>query len=193
MISARNLTLSFGEKQVLRGLNLTLPDRGITALLGPSGSGKTTLARILSGLQLPESGTVTGVRRVSFLFQEDRLLPWLTALENVAAPLRGVDARDRAARMLRQVELGEELDALPETLSGGMRRRVALARALCYPAELLLLDEPFRGLDEALQERLYPLLRQEGASRSVLLITHSRTDAQALADQIVDFSALNQN
>ena len=181
MIELRRATVRYGDKTVLEDFSFSLPDSGVTCLLGPSGCGKTTLARVLAGLTVPESGTLTGVSpgQTAFVFQEDRLLPWLTARENVAAVLPKA-RRGEADRFLAAFELSEATDLRPGELSGGMQRRVALARGFAYGGSLLILDEPFKGLDQDLVRRLYPLVRQAAATKPVLLITHQPQEAEAL-------------
>lgn len=186
MIELDRITVRFGEKCVLQDFSLQLPERGVLCLSGPSGCGKTTLARVLCFLQKPDSGAVRGLEpgQTAMLFQEDRLIPWLSVQKN----LELVMPSDRAREMLQAVELTQEAKALPGTLSGGMRRRVALARALGYEARLLILDEPFKGLDAALKERLYPRIRAAAAQRSVLLISHEAEEIRALADAVLRLS-----
>ena len=147
MIEARDLTVTYDGRAVLRDVTLTVPDGGHIALMGPSGCGKTTLLRVLAGLQAPDSGTVrVEPGRMACVFQEPRLLPWRTAAENVNAVLS-----DRAQTMpqaliwLERLELADARDQYPTALSGGMQQRVAIARALAYDAPVLLLDEPFQG------------------------------------------------
>ncbi len=118
------------------------------------------------------------------LFQEDRLLPWLSAARNVSA----VCPMAEALRQLEAVGLAAAADAMPDELSGGMRRRVALARALAYPARLLILDEPFNGVDAATKQTLYPLIRAQAKSRPVLLITHHADEIAALANRVITLS-----
>ena len=160
MIEARDLTVTYDGRTVLRDVTLTVPDGGHIALMGPSGCGKTTLLRVLAGLQAPDSGTVrVEPGRMACVFQEPRLLPWRTAAENVNAVLS-----DRAQTMpqaliwLERLELADARDQYPAALSGGMQQRVAIARALAYDAPVLLLDEPFRGLDAALRARVTALI-----------------------------------
>ena len=170
MIWIEKLSFSFGNKTVFEGLSLVFPD-GICCLEGISGFGKTTLLRLVAGLLQPSRGTISGVPgRVSFMFQEDRLLPWLTAGENVAAVLPRGRAGE-AARWLREVELEDERGALPENLSGGQRRRVALARALAFGGDLLIMDEPLEGLDPGLSARMAALVK--GSVRNVIVTSHS--------------------
>lgn len=186
MIELHEVTISYGEKTVLRDFSLALPESGIVCLSGPSGCGKTTLARVLAGLEIPEHGQITGLRpgEAALLFQEDRLLPWLSAARNVAA----VCSADAAREWLRAVGLDAEADAIPASLSGGMRRRVALARALAYNSRLLLLDEPFTGIDADTKRALYPLIEHAAQSKPVVLITHHKDELEALGGRILRLS-----
>ncbi len=183
MIELRDVTLHFGEKRVLDRFSLTLPETGVVCLSGPSGCGKTTLARILAHLETPECGTIEGLQagETAMLFQEDRLLPWLSVMDNLTA----VCPRETAAKLLNSVGLASEADAKPSDLSGGMRRRVALARALALDSRVLILDEPFNGVDEATKSALYPLIRKHAKSKLVLLITHHSEEIEALADRVL--------
>lgn len=146
MIRVEHLTVRYGDKTALQDVNLTIPLEGITALVGPSGCGKTTLLRVLGGLLTPQQGQVTGLkpRDAAFLFQENRLLPWRTVRQHLTdvAP-RHPDTQPEA--WLNLVELEGEGGAYPAALSGGMARRLALARCLALERPVLLLDEPFTG------------------------------------------------
>lgn len=183
MIEARDLTVTYDGRAVLRDVTLTVPDGGHIALMGPSGCGKTTLLRVLAGLQAPDSGTVRVEEpgRMACVFQEPRLLPWRTAAENVNAVLS-----DRAQTMpqaliwLERLELADARDQYPAALSGGMQQRVAIARALAYDAPVLLLDEPFRGLDAALRARVTALIADAAKDKTLVLATHDAADAAAL-------------
>ncbi|EFL52432.1 ABC transporter related protein [Solidesulfovibrio fructosivorans JJ]] len=184
-------------REVLSGLDLTLEPGEILAILGPSGIGKSTLLRLAAGLDRPNRGTVTlAARRLGFVFQEPRLLPWRTALENVALPLlaQGIpprSARERAAAMLARLELAAFAGAYPDMLSGGMRQRVSLARAFVVEPELLLLDEPFTGLDpelrRAIRRTLETLLAASGAA--ALHVTHDIEDIPAATRRILRLTA----
>lgn len=181
MISAEHITVCFGEKRILEDFSLKLPAKGITALSGPSGCGKTTLLRVLAGLQQPASGRVQVPRPAVMLFQEDRLLPWRTAGEHIADVL----PKERQGEMeayLALAELEEEGDRYPAALSGGMRRRLALARALACGGGLFLLDEPFTGVDEARAGRIMARVRALGTP--VLLSSHE-PGVLAMADRTV--------
>lgn len=169
-IEAKNLTVRFGERTVLNDFMLTIPAAGLTYLAGPSGVGKTTLLRVLAGLLIPETGTVTLPGRPVMLFQEDRLFPGVPALAQVEAVLPRA-RRGEAPELLDLVELTGARDKRPGELSGGMARRLALGRALAVEGEVLLLDEPFAGVD--LETALRILDRLRGLGKPVLLTGHT--------------------
>jgi len=161
VIKLQDLTLRYGDKLVLDHFSLEIPDQGLTAFSGPSGCGKTTLLRVMAGLSSPEHGSVSGVdpARTAFLFQEDRLLPWRTAAQHITDVLpkgRGGEAE----RWLAFGELEGEGSAYPAALSGGMARRLALARCAALGGDLLLLDEPFAGVDAERAARILERLRE---------------------------------
>ena len=167
-------------RPVLENLSLDLREDGVVCLAGPSGCGKTTLLRLLAGLVVPQAGTITGIAgwRTAMVFQEDRLLPRETVWQN-AVTTADAGARDRAAQLLGRLGLGEHLHRRPADLSGGMRRRVALARALAAEPDVLLLDEPFTGLDEDTWQAAAALITAE-APRLIVLVTHLPAQATAL-------------
>ena len=181
-----NISVHFGEKVVFRDFSMTLPNGEITCILGPSGSGKTTLLKVLSGI-LPVSDFTPP--KCSVVFQDHRLIPYLSALDNLAIVLVGDKSfrKERARKMLSNMELKEAENLYPQELSGGMAQRVAIARGLLYDAELLLLDEPFKGLDLGLQERLikYFIKYWEEKPRTTVFVTHSILEAILVADRII--------
>ena len=183
MMRCEELTLSFGDKQVLDHFSLELPLRGITALRGPSGCGKTTLLRVLAGLERPQGGQVRGLAPgdTAILFQENRLFPWRTVEQHLTDILPR-EERDRADNLLSLVELSEERPAYPGSLSGGMGRRLALARCLALPARLYLLDEPFAGVDLPRALRILDRLRE--TDRAFLLVSHEEP-ILSRADQVL--------
>lgn len=185
MIAVRDLTLRYGDKPVLERFSLELPDTGLTALTGPSGCGKTTLLRVLAGLERPAAGTVEGIApaRTAFLFQEDRLLPWRTAEQQITDVLPR-ERRGEAAKWLAFAELEGEESTRPAALSGGMARRLALARCAALGGELLLLDEPFTGVDLPRALRLLERLRELNVP--VLLVSHESAVLNA-CDRVITF------
>lgn len=189
MLELQKIAVSFDGKSVLRDCSLRLGAGERLALMGPSGCGKTTLLRVALGLQKPERGTVKrGAANTAAVFQEPRLLDWRTAAENVNLVLSdGAETLERAKEWLARMELREAAALYPAELSGGMRQRVSLARALAVEPELLLLDEPFRGLDEALSERIARGLGEWLAQSAVLLVTHSEREAQLLGCRVLRY------
>lgn len=176
-----NLTKRYGAHTVLDRLSLMIAAPGATVISGASGRGKTTLLRLLAGLERPDRGTISGVGSVAYMFQEPRLLPWLTAAENVSLVLGdNTDSMQTATEWLARVELADAAGQYPDALSGGMQQRVALARALAYGGDTILLDEPFRALDPPLRARLYPLLREAADHAALIIVSHDPEDATAL-------------
>lgn len=181
---------------VLQDVHLEVPAGAFHALIGPSGCGKSTLLRLAAGLLKPSSGSVTvdgveGRQQVGFIFQEPRLLPWLSVRDNIALPMQlqrrsRLDRAARAAELAEQLELGDALEYYPRQLSGGMKMRVALARALTLSPGVMLLDEPLGALDAITRNRLHvdllALHRREGWTG--LLVTHSVNEAVFMADRV---------
>ena len=186
MLELQNVGVCFGVKSVLNRCTLSLAPRERIALMGPSGCGKTTLLRTALGLQVPDSGAVSNTfSRPAAVFQEDRLFPWLTALENINLVLSGKAATLSEARgWLERLELGDAEELYPRELSGGMRQRIAIARALCVRPDLLVLDEPLKQLDAAMQERVASLISESCRDCAILLATHSEAEAAALGCRV---------
>jgi NitT/TauT family transport system ATP-binding protein len=198
-VSVRNITKNYGDVEALRDMSLEFPRGQLTSLLGPSGCGKTTLLKIIAGLLEPTSGYVeVNGKTVSgpgpdraFVFQDFALLPWATVLNNVAFGLemRGVARSEREAiaeKYIGDVGLSGFEHSYPHELSGGMRQRVGLARALSVDADVLLMDEPFSAVDEQtrrkFQEDLLNLVQNE--NKTFIFVTHSIEEAVYVSDQI---------
>jgi ABC-type nitrate/sulfonate/bicarbonate transport system ATPase subunit len=198
-VSLKKLSKSFTRKgkelSVIKDVNLDIKSGEIVALLGPSGCGKSTLLRLIAGLEVPTSGEVTiderkivGLdERCSIVFQEPRLLPWRTIVENVELGLRGRKDHGKALQLLAEVGLGEFAACLPRQVSGGMAQRAALSRALISEPQVLLLDEPLAALDALTRLQMQDLLSQLVATTGVtiVLVTHDIDEALYLADRIV--------
>ncbi|WP_084044677.1 ABC-type Fe3+/spermidine/putrescine transport system ATPase subunit (plasmid) [Ensifer sp. WSM1721] len=202
-IQIKNLKKYFGAVEVLRGIDLIIPQGSYTTFLGPSGSGKTTLLKIIAGFSSVSTGSINiaGVdvthyaaraREVGIVFQNYALFPHLTARENVEYPLKlrkmpGNERRRRALEFLERVQLTQWADRYPRELSGGQQQRVALARSLVYGPKLLLLDEPLSALDKHLRGHMQEFLKelQRSLGISFVHVTHDQTEALALSSQVV--------
>lgn len=201
MLKVRRLAFSYGSHQILHSVSFDLQKGSIGCLIGASGSGKTTIFKLLTGLIEPQKGTLSidgefipqGHGKVAYMMQDDLLLSWRTVSQNMTLvgelgkrlqPLENL--RAEARRLLKEMGLEGWEDRYPESLSGGMRQRVSLARALLLKRPLLLLDEPFGSLDVSLREQMYALLRQVQSrlGTTMLMVTHDFRDALTLADEI---------
>ncbi len=181
----RNLCKAYGEKKVLSAFSADFRSGKRYALMGPSGIGKTTLVRLVLGLEKPDSGTMTDVpAKMSAVFQENRLIPELTIPGNLRFILGRRFPEEKIRDMLEALSLTDCLETPAAQLSGGQQRRAALARALLADADLLVLDEPFTGLDEENKARAIREIDRR-FSGTLLLVTHSREDAEALGAEII--------
>lgn len=192
MLELKDVSLSFGALEVLRGASLTLGQGERIAITGPSGCGKTSLLHVIAGLLHPDSGLVRNrAARTGCVFQEPRLLPWLSTVENVSIVMpHGTQGQD-ALMLLKKLGLADSAEKHPCELSGGMQQRAALARALAYAPDLLLLDEPFRALDAASKALAIDAVN-ERADCAVILVTHSPEEADALGCRIIPFSQIQR-
>lgn len=205
-----NLAINITRKQfasngivALRNLEFTISSGEFVALVGPSGAGKSTILNIIGGLDRDYDGDVLvndqtlrdcsmHPARIGYVFQEPRLMPWLTVIQNVELVLDGErDRRSRALEMIDQVELNGRAESYPGQLSGGMQRRIALARAFAMRPNLLLMDEPFVSLDEPTAQRLrgHLLSLWQALRPTVVFVTHNLLEALTLADQVMFLSA----
>ena len=172
MIEIRNLTKSYGDKKVIDGLSVDMPDRGIVRINGKSGSGKTTLLHIIAGLIKPDSGDVRVNGSISMVFQEDRLIMSKSVLENVMLVCEGAEEGRSPGEILAELGLSGELDTRVSELSGGMARRVAIARALARKADIYLMDEPIRGLDEESAETARSVILKYTEGHLLVAVSH---------------------
>ena len=190
VLEAINIKKSFSEP-VLNGISLALQKGEILGLVGPNACGKTTLLRILAGLERADQGEVRREGRMGLVFQEDRLLPWKTLMENICLGLKysgakGDSALERALRLSEKLGLSRsDLEAYPLKVSGGTRRKAAIARILALEPEIILMDEPFTGLDfqttSMMKSALSKLLREMGSS--TIIVSHQLEELLAIADR----------
>ncbi|PID95907.1 MAG: hypothetical protein CSA84_07645 [Actinomycetales bacterium] len=192
MIALEDISVRFGDRLVLDRLSLTVDKGEVVGLLGPSGCGKSTLLNVITGLVTPTSGRVqVGSARIGFVFQDPRLLPWRSALDNVRFALDATgaesDSRARAMAALTAVGLAGHEERFPAQLSGGMRQRVSIARAMAVAPDILLLDEPFSALDAALKASILADLKRMLAARpemTVLYVTHVPAEIRDIAHRL---------
>lgn len=189
MLEIKNLCFSYGKENVIENLSLNLPANGVFAIMGPSGCGKSTLLALIAGILKYRSGEIKlNTKKIAFSFQDARLLPWFTALENVNYVLGGKKSTlNRAETELVELGLSDDVNKYPAELSGGMQRRVSLARAFAAESEILLLDEPFTGLDAETKAGIIKKVKDIGKNALVILITHDETEAIECADVIYNF------
>jgi sulfonate transport system ATP-binding protein len=195
-LTIRALRKSFGDNQVLRGIDLHIPAGQFVAIVGRSGCGKSTLLRLIAGLETIDAGTIgfgeeTRPQDVRVMFQEPRLLPWARVLSNVEVGLgrdrASSDAQDRAKKALAEVGLEDKRDHWPAVLSGGQKQRVALARALVSDPRVLAFDEPLGALDALTRISMQRLLERVWRDQAftAILVTHDVAEAVALADRVL--------
>lgn len=187
-IEIRNLSKKYDDTAVLENLSITLSDSKPVCLMGPSGRGKTTLFNILLGLIQPDSGEITGIqgKQFSAVFQEDRLCEQLSALMNLAIVQENPD-KDKLARFLMSMGLeADEIRRPVSQLSGGQKRRVAILRALVSDSDAVLMDEPFKGLDEDTRRTVIQQVINMLDGRLLMVITHNEDDAHQLGADIVE-------
>lgn len=188
MLKVENIQKRYGDKLVLDGLSAQFPEGTVTGIAGASGCGKTTLFQILLGLEKPDAGYVLGRPEgpIGCVFQEDRLIEAMTARDNLRIlwRRRAIPEADIESA-LTALGLGAALDQPVRELSGGMKRRVALARGLLTPSPLVLLDEPYKGLDEATRREAMAFTAQRLKGRTALMITHDLREAEALCRRVL--------
>ena len=193
-LTLHSLRKSYDGHVVIANLSHVFPEGTLTCVTGRSGCGKTTLLRLIAGLETPESGTITGAPEggISMVFQEDRLPPRLSAANCLRCVLkRGPEREARIAGALSALGLPAEDDQPVCEYSGGMRRRVALARALLFPSPLVLLDEPFKGLDAATRARAVDFALPLLAGRTTLLVTHDPEDISDFGGNVLRLDGAN--
>jgi len=194
MIELKGIDKRFEKQVVFSNLNIAFEKGSITGISAPSGYGKTTLLNLMAGLLKPDAGTIRGIRpdEVSYIFQEARLIPWKTVKENIEFVLKEPN-KDNIETILENVGLTDFAEAYPKALSGGMKQRVAIARAYCYPATLLLMDEPFSSLDQTLKKSMMDVLMdlRKTDQRTIVFVSHQQAELAYLCDEVIDLTQIN--
>lgn len=182
-LSVENITKEY-DSAILKDFSFTFPDAGVVCLLGKSGCGKTTLINCISGILNQDRGEIKGMegKKISFVFQEDRLLPWMSAKRNILAVNEDEAVCDD---VLAKMGLSEHADKLPDELSGGMRQRVSIARAIAYGGDVFFLDEPFKGIDIKTKLAIMKDVREFIKGKLCIFITHDLEEAKMLSDTII--------
>ena len=186
-----NIEKNFGNKKIYDKFSLTFEEGKINCILGKSGCGKSTLLNIIANLEDINSGEIIGVpEKIAYVFQEDRLIGWNSIYTNMELPLLKFYTKDereeKIKNILREVELGDCMNSYPKELSGGMRQRANIARALLYNGELLLMDEPFKSLDKSSKENIIKIFKKNHLEKNntVIMVTHDINEALSLGDNI---------
>ena len=182
-----NLSKKFASKVIFDNDTFEFPDGKVTYLIGESGIGKTTLLRIIAGLDKEFSGEITSIsNKISYVFQEPRLFPNLNVEENIS--LVAEDSCYSVKEILSLMELENEQNSLPSSLSGGMKMRIALARAIYNDGDIFLMDEPFSALDDELKARLLPKVFDYLKGKTIIIVSHNLDEANKFADKIINFN-----
>lgn len=183
-ITLIDISKSFEDKKILDKVNFTFPENKVVGIFGASGCGKTTLTRIISGIEEADEGEVIGIenKKISYVFQEDRLIESITALENVEAVC---DDKNLCLNLLYQLELSEAINKYPSQLSGGMRQRVSIARAMAFDGDIYILDEAFKGLDEGIKKKIMSLIKTKVSNKVCIFISHDIDEINKLCDYVI--------
>lgn len=185
-IVLKNLSKSYGENLVISDLNLNIKSGVTTCLMGPSGCGKTTLLRLIAGLEKPDSGEIMSeARKISYVFQEDRLSEDFSVISNIRFVVGKTMNSEDIRNLLKEFELGDVIDKPVRELSGGMKRRVAIARALSATYDLLILDEPLKGLDEKLKQHVMEVIKNHTKGKTVIYVTHDSSEADVMGARVI--------
>ncbi len=186
-IKLGNISKNFNDKAVLNNFSAVFKDNSINCIMGPSGVGKTTAINIIIGLIKPDSGTIEGVvgKKISVVFQEDRLLNWLNAVDNIAFVCGDAVSKAEITALLNELGLNGSTNEAVSKLSGGMKRRVAIARALLYDADIIIMDEPFKGLDDDTKYNVMDIVKSHLVNKCAIFVTHDIDEAKYLGAEII--------
>lgn len=184
MITLNLVCKSFGDSIILKDLSASLRKNTVYCIMGKSGIGKTTFLNVISGMLKPDSGSVTGLENLkkSFIFQENRLIPWLSAYDNLKFVTCNEEKINKALELSRLID---DKNKKPEEMSGGMQRRLAIARAAAYEGDVFFIDEPLYGLDIKTSDNILSMIKKMISGKTAFIITHSPKEAYFLADKII--------
>lgn len=187
IIEVKRISKSYNDLKVLSDLSLSFEKGSVTCIRGSSGCGKTTLLRIIAGLELPDSGSVEkGSASLSFVFQEDRLSENYSAVRNIRLVTGKKMHKEDIIRHLLEVGIDDHSVKPVRDFSGGMKRRVAIARAICYDADILLMDEPFKGLDPELKTEVMDYVKRHSVGKTVIYVTHDPQEAEYMGGNVIE-------
>lgn len=192
-INIRNLTKKYGKKEIFKNFSLEIETGKVTALMGKSGFGKTTLIRILMGLEKYDEGKITGLenQKISTVFQEDRLCENLSAITNISIVCEKETSIREIPAELEKIGLKESQNKPVKTLSGGMKRRVAIIRCIMAKSDIIIFDEPLKGLDEITKKNVINYLKEKIRGKTVIIVTHDIEEARQLDGTIVNLEKFN--
>ena len=192
-ININNLTKKYGKKKILKNFSLEIEAGKVTALMGKSGFGKTTLIRILMGLEKYDEGKITGLenQKISTVFQEDRLCENLSAITNISIVCEKETSIREISAELEKIGLKESQNKPVKTLSGGMKRRVAIIRCIMAKSDIIIFDEPLKGLDEITKKNVINYLKEKIRGKTVIIVTHDIEEARQLDSTIVNLEKFN--
>lgn len=192
-INIRNLTKKYGKKEIFKNFSLEIETGKVTALMGKSGFGKTTLIRILMGLEKYDEGKITGLenQKISTVFQEDRLCENLSAITNISIVCEKETSIREISAELEKIGLKESQNKPVKTLSGGMKRRVAIIRCIMAKSDIIIFDEPLKGLDEITKKNVIRYLKEKIRGKTVIIVTHDIEEARQLDGTIVNLEKFN--
>lgn len=192
-IIGANITKEYEGKKIISDYNFCIKEGAITCIMGPSGSGKTTLLKMLMGLVKPDSGTITGIndRRIAVVFQEDRLIEHSSVLKNIKLVTENKLSLRDIKTALKRVSLENKEKVRVSKLSGGMKRRVVILRALLADSDTVYMDEPLKGLDQDLKDQMIAYIKEMTKTKTLVIVTHDPLEAEAFGAEVLNVSLIN--
>jgi len=188
-IIIKDLCKGYGEKTIIENLNASICEGAVTCIKGASGAGKTTFIRVLAGLETKDSGTIENVpEKIAFVFQEDRLLEDFSPISNITFATDKGLSKELIVKHLDELGLSDSLNMPIREFSGGMKRRIAIARAICYDADLIIMDEPFKGLDKDLKIKVMSYVKKYTKGKTVIIVSHDEEEISFMGGNTITIS-----